>query len=160
MTWMKTYRTVVLINLLLIFVQFSFAGQMLAGSNTAVRLHGFTGVLLVLIALVQAALSIGLKVKEDGTVVDVAYGGPAKKAGIAPAVKLIAVNNRQFTTEVLRVAVQRTASGGPLELLVKSGEYYEVHRVDYHGGESFPHLERDRSKADLLSAIVAPMAAR
>jgi predicted metalloprotease with PDZ domain len=104
--------------------------------------------------------SIGLKVKDDGTVVDVAYGGPAKRAGIAPAVKLIAVNNRQFTTEVLRVAVQKTASGGPLELLVKSGEYYEVHRVDYHGGESFPHLERDRSKADLLSEIVAPMVAR
>jgi hypothetical protein len=66
MTWMKTYRTVVLINLLLIFVQFSLAGQMLAGSNTALRFHGFTGVLLVLIALVQAALSIGLKVKSIG----------------------------------------------------------------------------------------------
>jgi hypothetical protein len=66
MTWMKTYRTVVLINLLLIFAQFSFAGQMLAGSNTAVRFHGFTGVLLVLIALVQAALSIVLKAKSIG----------------------------------------------------------------------------------------------
>jgi predicted metalloprotease with PDZ domain len=104
--------------------------------------------------------SIGLKVKEDGTVVDVAYGGPVQKAGIAPAVKVIAVNNRQFTTEVLRVAVQKTASGGPLEVLVRSGEYYEVHKVDYHGGERFPHLERDRSKADLLSAIVAPMVTR
>jgi predicted metalloprotease with PDZ domain len=101
--------------------------------------------------------SIGLRVKEDGTVVDVAYGGPVQKAGIAPAVKLIAVNNRQFTTDVLRVAVQKTASGGSLELLVKSGDYYEVHRVEYHGGEKFPHLERDRSKADLLTAIVSPM---
>jgi hypothetical protein len=63
MTWKKTYRTVVLINLLLIFVQFSFAGQMLAGSNTALRFHGFTGVLLVLIASVQAAVAIGLKAK-------------------------------------------------------------------------------------------------
>ena len=66
MTWMKTYRTVVLINLLLIFAQFSFAGQMLAGSNTAVRFHGFTGLLLVLIALIQAALSIVLKAKGIG----------------------------------------------------------------------------------------------
>jgi predicted metalloprotease with PDZ domain len=104
--------------------------------------------------------SIGLKVKDDGTVVDVAYGGPVQKAGIAPSVKLIAVNNRQFTTDVLRVAVQRTASGGPMELLIKSGEYYEVHHVEYQGGEKFPHLERDRSKADLLSPIVAPMATR
>ena len=66
MVWMKTYRTVVLINLLVIFVQFGFAGRMLAGSITAVVIHGFTGVLLVLIALVQVALSIVLKVKSIG----------------------------------------------------------------------------------------------
>jgi hypothetical protein len=66
MTWMKTYRTVVLINLLLIFAQFGFAGQMLSGRYTAIATHGFTGVLLVLIALVQAALSIVLKAKGIG----------------------------------------------------------------------------------------------
>jgi hypothetical protein len=66
MAWMKTYRTVVLINLLLIFAQFGFAGQMLAGRSTAIAIHGFTGVLLVLIALVQAALSIVLKAKSIG----------------------------------------------------------------------------------------------
>jgi hypothetical protein len=66
MTWMKTYRTVVLINLLLIFAQFGFAGQMLAGSSAAIRFHGFTGVLLVLIALIQAAVSIVLKAKGIG----------------------------------------------------------------------------------------------
>ena len=64
MTWMKTYRTVVLINLLVIFAQFGLAGQMLGGRGSAVTIHGFTGVLLVLIALVQAVLSIGLKAKE------------------------------------------------------------------------------------------------
>jgi hypothetical protein len=66
MAWMKTYRTVVLINFLLIFAQFGFAGQMLAGRITAVAIHGFTGVLLVLIALVQAAFSIVLKAKSIG----------------------------------------------------------------------------------------------
>jgi hypothetical protein len=66
MTWMKTYRTVVLINLLVIFAQFGLAGQMLGGRGSAVAIHGFTGVLLVLIALVQAALSIGLKAKSIG----------------------------------------------------------------------------------------------
>ncbi len=55
--------------------------------------------------LADLSYSIGLKVKEDGTVIDVAYGGPAQKAGIAPAVKLIAVNRRQFSPTVLREAV-------------------------------------------------------
>ena len=95
--------------------------------------------------IVDLSYSIGLKVKqEDGTIIDVAYGGPAQKAGVPPSVKLIAVNNRQFTPTVLREAVQKTASDGkPLELLIKTGEYYETHRVDYHGGERYPHLVRD-----------------
>ena len=48
--------------------------------------------------------------KEDGTVIDIAYGGPAHKAGIAPAVAIVAVDNRQFTPTILREAVQATAS--------------------------------------------------
>ena len=63
---LKTYRTVVLINLVVIFAQFSLAGQMLSGRVSAFTIHGFTGVLLVLIALVQAVLSISLKAKNIG----------------------------------------------------------------------------------------------
>jgi hypothetical protein len=29
-----------------------------------------------------------------------------------------------------------------------------VHRVDYHGGERYPHLVRDGPSADLLSEII------
>jgi predicted metalloprotease with PDZ domain len=111
--------------------------------------------------LIDLAYSIGLKVKDDGTIVDVAHGGPSQKAGIAPASKLIAVNRRQFTPTVLREAVQKTASSTePLELLIKAGEFYEAHRIDYHGGERYPHLERNPSTPDLLSAIIAPMVKR
>jgi predicted metalloprotease with PDZ domain len=109
--------------------------------------------------LIDLTYSIGLKVKEDGTIVDVAYGRPAQKAGVAPAARLIAVNTRQLTPTVLREAVQKTASSAePLELLIKVGEFYEVHRIDYHGGERYPHLERDPATTDLLSAIIAPLA--
>ena len=102
--------------------------------------------------------SIGLIVKEDGTVGDVAYGGPAQRAGIAPDVKIMAVNNRQFTPAVLREAVVNTANEAqPVNLLVKNGEYYSEHRIDYHGGERYPHLERDSAKPDLLSKIVEPL---
>ncbi len=102
--------------------------------------------------------SIGMVVKEDGTVQDVAYGGPAQKAGIAPTSKVMAVDNRAFTPTVLREAVQRTAKDAQyLDFLIKSGEYYSVHRVEYHGGEKYPHLERDQSKADVLSKIIEPL---
>jgi predicted metalloprotease with PDZ domain len=100
--------------------------------------------------------SIGLKVKEDATIVDVRFGGPAQKAGIAPATKLIAVNGRQFTPTVLRETVAKTATDAkPIELLIKTGDYYETHRVEYRGGERYPHLDRVESAPDLLSQIIA-----
>ncbi|HLH38328.1 MAG TPA: PDZ domain-containing protein [Bryobacteraceae bacterium] len=102
--------------------------------------------------------SIGVDVKEDGVIEDVAYGGPAERAGLAPDSKIIAVNNRQFTPAILREAVQRTAKDAQsIDLLIKNGEYYSVHRLEYQGGEKYPHLQRDESKADLLSKIVEPL---
>jgi hypothetical protein len=78
---------------------------------------------------------------------------PAQKAGVPPSVKLIAVNNRQFTPTVLREAI---AAGKPVDLLIKTGEYYETHRVDYRGGLRYPHLIRDTANPDLLSEIIKP----
>jgi hypothetical protein len=69
----------------------------------------------------------------------------------------MAVNGRQFTSTVLREAVSERK---PVELLVKNGEYYETHRVEYDGGERYPHLVRDESKADLLTEITAPLVKR
>jgi predicted metalloprotease with PDZ domain len=111
--------------------------------------------------MIDLTYSLGLKVRDDGTVIDIAFGGPAQKAGIAPAVAIVAVDNRQFTPTVLREAVEATTSATkPLELLIKTGEYYETHRIDYHGGERYPHLVRDPAVPDLLSEILAPLAKR
>jgi predicted metalloprotease with PDZ domain len=107
---------------------------------------------------VNLTYSIGLKVTEDGNISDVAYGGPAQKAGVSPATKLIGVNGRQFGAVILREAVQSAATKtAPIELLVKNGEYYQMFKIDYHGGEQYPHLTRDDSKADVLSKIIEPM---
>ncbi len=45
----------------------------------------------------------------------------------------------------------------PIELLVKNGEYYQTFKIDYHGGEMYPHLTRDDTKVDVLSKIIEPM---
>lgn len=108
---------------------------------------------------IDLSFSIGLKLKEDGTIEDVAMNGPSAEAGIAPNMKLIAVNGREFNPTTLREAVQQTAtSTAPLDLLLKTGVYYKTYRVDYHGGEQYPHLERDEGAPDLISAISAPLA--
>ena len=103
--------------------------------------------------------SLGLMVKDDGTVQDVAVGGLAQKAGIAPADKLVAVNNRQFSLSLLRDAVDRTSRGAEtIELLLRSNEFYSVHRITYGGGERYPHLVRDERATDLITEILRPLA--
>ena len=102
-----------------------------------------------------------MKVEVVLTETDIAYDGPAKKAGIAPDARIIAVDNRQFNTTILREAVARTSKDAKgIDLLIKSGEYYSVHHVDYQGGEMYPHLVRDEGKSDLLSEIARPLAAK
>ncbi len=108
--------------------------------------------------LADLSYSLGLVVSEDGSIRDVKFNGPAKRAGVAPAQKIIAVDGRQFNLTLLREAAQAAANRSePTELLIKDGEYYRTFRIDYHDGLRYPHLERDASKPDLLSAIIAPL---
>lgn len=109
---------------------------------------------------IDLAYSLGMIVKENGDVLDVHLNTPAFKAGIAPATKVVAVNGRQFTGELLREAVQASQdSQKPIEFLIKDGDYYKTIAVDYHGGEQYPHLLRDASKQDLIAEIIRPHAA-
>ena len=103
--------------------------------------------------------SLGMTVKSDGLVADVVIGGPAQRAGIAPGATITSVNGRQFTATVLREEVQGAAkTTDPIELTVRNGEYTSTRKVDYHGGERYPHLERRNGKADMLTEIVQPRA--
>jgi len=104
---------------------------------------------------VNAAYSIGLNLKGDGTITDTVEGLPAARAGIGPGMKLVAVNGRKFSKGVLQDALREGKnSAAPIELLVENTEYYKTYKLDYHEGEKFPHLVRDESKPDLLSDII------
>jgi predicted metalloprotease with PDZ domain len=103
----------------------------------------------------DAAYSLGLELRNDGGITDTIEGMPAAAAGIGPGMKLVAVNGRKFSADVLHDALKAGKNGGAaLELLVENTDYYKTYKVDYHGGEKFPHLVRDESKPDLLSDIL------
>ena len=107
------------------------------------------------------AYSLGLIIKEDGTFQDVIADAPAYAAGIGPGMKLVAVNGRAWTPKILKeaLAAAKAAGSTPIELLILNDDYYRTFRLDYHGGERYPHLERDAAKPDLLEAICHPHAA-
>jgi predicted metalloprotease with PDZ domain len=107
--------------------------------------------------VVDATYSIGLYLREDGGISDTVEGLPAAVAGIGPGMRLIAVNGRKYSPEVLRDALKAGKGGSaPLELIVENTDYYKTYKLDYHGGERYPHLVRDESKPDLLTEIYKP----
>jgi predicted metalloprotease with PDZ domain len=85
---------------------------------------------------------------------DVVPGSPAANAGLAPGMRLIAVNGRKWSPDLLRDAIARAKnSKDPIELLVENGDFYQTYRIDYHGGERYPHLDPLSGKNDLLTEI-------
>jgi predicted metalloprotease with PDZ domain len=98
--------------------------------------------------------SLGLVLREDGIIADTIENMPAADAGVGPGMKLIAVNGRKYSVDVLRDALRAGKDGtSSLELLVENTDYYITFKLNYHGGERYPHLERDESKPDLLTEI-------
>ena len=104
------------------------------------------------------SFSLGMIVTKEGAITDVIPGSPAYVAGAGPGMKLIAVNGRKFSKDVMRTALKDSISSrDPIALLVENAEFYSTLKADYHGGERYPHLVRDTSKPDLLTAMIQPI---
>lgn len=101
--------------------------------------------------------SIGVVVDagdSNGTLVDVRWQSAAFEAGLAPAMKLVAVNGDKYTAEILKDAIASAKdSAAPLELLVQSGDTFRTVTVNYHGGLRYPRLERIAGTPDRISDI-------
>jgi predicted metalloprotease with PDZ domain len=108
--------------------------------------------------VIDLTASVGLLLKEDGTVGDVIPGKAAHRAGVGPGMKLIAVNGRRWSAPVLRAAVKETKAGRKLELLLENGEFFRTLALAYREGERYPRLEREAGAPDLIAAIVRPLA--
>jgi predicted metalloprotease with PDZ domain len=103
---------------------------------------------------IGAHYSVGMLINADGVVRDTIEGMTAAKAGIGPGMKILAVNGRAFTPDIWHDAIRAAKTNtSPIELIVENTDYFRVIKLDYHGGEKYPHLTRDESKPDLLTEI-------
>ena len=114
---------------------------------------------------VDTEYSLGLFVHYPGgenadEFAEVVWGSPAAKAGLAAGMKLVAVNGRKWTPDILREAIRAAKDGKePIELLVENDEFYQTVKIAWHGGERYPHLEKIAGVADVLGEIGKPRAA-
>jgi predicted metalloprotease with PDZ domain len=106
---------------------------------------------------VDAWYSLGFRTSEN-TVNDVLVGSPAYNAGLGPGMKLVAINGRQASDELLHAAIRESKnSSQPIEVIVENTGYFKVLKIEYHGGELYPHLARDEQAPDRLQEILKPL---
>ncbi len=105
------------------------------------------------------SFSLGMIISKEGALLDVIPGSPAYAAGAGAGMKLLGVNGRKYSKDVMRTALRRSVnSQQPIALLVENGEYYSTLQVDYHEGIRYPHLVRNEGQPDLLDEIIKPIA--
>jgi len=105
----------------------------------------------------NSTYTIGLNLDKEGVISDAIFNGPAFQAGLAPGMKVVGVNGRLFTPEILGDAIKASKSSTkPIELLVIVDEYYKTSSIDYHDGERYPHLIRNPDKPDYLDELLKP----
>ena len=106
---------------------------------------------------VDASYSLGFVVGEDGVLSDVIYGSPAYAAGIGPGMKLVAINGRAWSRDVLLDALRSSKdSQQPIDLLVENAKFFKTYSIAYHDGIRNPHLERIEGP-DVLGEILTPL---
>jgi predicted metalloprotease with PDZ domain len=99
--------------------------------------------------------SIGLELSPEGAVSDSIVGGPAFNAGISSGMKVIGVNGRVYTHDLLEDAVKASKdSSEPISLLVVNDDFINTATINYHGGERYPHLVREEQKPDYLDELI------
>jgi len=102
--------------------------------------------------------SIGLRVKRDGSVLDVIPGMAAFESGISPYGKILSVNGRVFSVDELRRAIQDSnVNPARIKVEVANAGKVESHEISYQGGIRFPHLERVNGAPDYLDEILKPL---
>ena len=101
--------------------------------------------------------SLGLMLGESGTISEVLQDMPAAKAGLVPGMKVVRVNDRAWSAAVMHEALKKAKAGNELlSLAIDDEGTVKSYQLNYHGGERFPHLERDAGKPDLLTEILKP----
>src|SRR5262245_30673866 len=91
----------------------------------------------------SVAFSIGLRLNPDGTILDVLPERTAAKAGIGPGMKVVAVNDRKYSADVLREEIRSAKNTGVIDLIVANGKSHSTYKLNYRDGEKYPVLERN-----------------
>jgi predicted metalloprotease with PDZ domain len=98
--------------------------------------------------------SIGVLVDKNGAISDINPDFAAGRAGLAPGMQITKINGEDFSADNLHRAIADAKKSSSIQIVAENGGFSETYKLNYRGGERYPHLERDAAKPDLLSEIV------
>jgi predicted metalloprotease with PDZ domain len=99
--------------------------------------------------------SLGFTVDKKDGVREVLPDSPAGRAGMVAGEKVLGVGGHVYSPRAVETALAAARSGKePIEVIAADGDAIRVHRLDYHGGPRYPHLERIEGKPDVLTEIL------
>ncbi len=102
--------------------------------------------------------SLGFRLLDEGQVLTYLIpGSPADRAGMTPGSRLVAVDGRKYSKDILGDAL---SAGGAeprtISLLVEKDDTFRTFDLRYAGRARYPRLERNEATMDTLTAIGAP----
>jgi predicted metalloprotease with PDZ domain len=105
--------------------------------------------------ITEARYSLGFVLNHEGTFIDVVPGSPAYRAGLGPGMKMVGVNGRKWSSDVLKDAIKSAQqTHQPIEVIAETADIFKTYSIPYDGGLKSPHLERIAGQPDVLSEII------
>ena len=102
--------------------------------------------------------SLAMSIGADGVISDVLMGEIAYQAGFGPGMKILAVNGQPFARATLQQAIDAAkTTTTPIDFKVDNTGVISDLRLDYHGGQRHPVLERVPNTPDRIAEILRPM---
>jgi predicted metalloprotease with PDZ domain len=102
--------------------------------------------------------SLAMSIGADGVISDVLMGKIAYQAGFGPGMKILAVNGQPFARATLQQAIDAAkTTTKPIDFKVDNTGVISHLRLDYHGGQRHPVLERVPNTPDRIAEILRPM---
>lgn len=104
---------------------------------------------------VDLSYSLGMSLTKAGEVEDVIPDSAAARAGLAPRMKILAVNERRYNREEMLDAIREAAKNHrAMDLLIENSDFVKSHSINYFDGVKYPHLERVEGQPDILTEII------
>lgn len=103
------------------------------------------------------AYSLGITLNSAGRITDVLWDSSAFDIGIVGGSEIIAVNGKAYSHDHMQAAISDAAKDKkPFTLLIKRGDNFTTHSIEYYGGLRFPHLEPTSEGEQPLDRLLKP----